>query len=1126
MASFVVIHRLKRTITSSFSKVRPGLHPFIFINSHYHKRNVGKTFTMSTSAVPNEYQRAHSQQPPPDSRAFQDQRNPNQWDPQWRGHPLGRGHEHWNTQTQNQNYAQNQHQGQNYQNGVYSDQDQRYSGGNPNQWNPQNHNYPQFRGPAQVNPQNPSFQPNTSPHRRNNQNQGYPQGGSPNQWNNQAQGYPQSGRPSQLPSQLNSQRLVPESQAPIAPPPSTMDLIRLCQEGKVKEAIELMDKGVKADANCFETLFDLCGKSKSLEDAKKVHDYFLQSTYRGDLKLNNNVLEMYGKCKSMTDARRVFDHMPNRNVDSWHLMIYGYANNTMGDDGLQLFEQMKELGLELTSETLLAVLSACASAEAVEDGYIHFESMKSKYGIEPRMEHYMGLLDVLGQSGYLKEAEEYIQTLPFEPTVTVWESLRNYARIHGDIDLEDHAEELIVNLDPSKAVANKIPTPPLKKHTAISMLDGKNRIIEYKNPTLYKDDEKLKALSGMKEAAYVPDTRYVLHDIDQEAKEQALLYHSERLAIAYGLISTPPRTPLRIIKNLRVCGDCHNAIKIMSRIVGRELIVRDNKRFHHFKDATFLRMLKSENVGKIMPFDNHLRLSSHEARFYGWVSKRIIPREKVGIVLLGNLQIAPSTGQLRLVDSTGSIDVLIPDLQSTDHVDHLSLLKTRMILRPGPGTYHLLRVSHKFPLLQKFYDKSVISSKASAFVEAILLPWVLFLLGQGGSLQSTNVSWSQRKETSEYCINGNNMEHASNKRLKLVKESTSLMSRDKFDNPIYELSAWSNSFSISTENQKCIHLSSSDEISCLVSFGIVKTENAVSSAILRHISLVRTDVNSKPPARKILLEFLSESFLKYQIGGYYLMKHHRKNCLCTSKDCCGSFRVLVDPVKQFWSLSYASDEVLHYKSSSTSAQYIFSSCIKGDLSIDQIEQLFLRFSVDPPGVRSDVCLYLPFSITAFFEDDIKQSEHVKSQPSALMEVGANFSLRNVTAKSGPTVSSQSISSNYLFPEGNLISLHGKVVDIHDLGSRFCNSCSKCAGLDAFLLKGSEGAKSSFCIQVLVDQHIVSIFGSVSKHAFPISFGSGINATFHRITDVRGRKELLLLPVSFIVINSATVYDEP
>lgn len=159
----------------------------------------------------------------------------------------------------------------------------------------------------------------------------------------------------------------------------------------------------------------------------------------------------------------------------------------------------------------------------------------------------------------------------------------NYARIHGDIDLEDHAEELMVGLDPSKAITNRIPTPPPKRQSAINMLEGRNRVIEFRNPTLYKDDEKLR--EAMKQQAYVPDTRYVLHDIDQEAKEQALLYHSERLAIAYGLISTPARTPLRIIKNLRVCGDCHNAIKIMSRIVGRELIVRDNKRFHHFKEG-------------------------------------------------------------------------------------------------------------------------------------------------------------------------------------------------------------------------------------------------------------------------------------------------------------------------------------------------------------------------------------------------------------------------------------------------------------------------------------------------------------------------------------------------------------
>ncbi|KAK7362648.1 hypothetical protein VNO77_04767 [Canavalia gladiata] len=548
MATYQSIQRARKTILSSSFKLRTQ-----FIRS------------LSASAIPHEYQRFPPQQhqPPSDSTPFQ-----GQWQ-QHQGYPPQQFHHH-NPPPSNQFPYRNQ---QPQPNAPRSFPEQ---GRNPNQWNPQ-----------PPTPQNHNFHRPTTPNPWNNQTPV-----TPNHWNPRSPGFPapQRGDPNQFQNpnnQLNNQASV-QGQAPPTPPPpppSIIDLTRLCKEGKAKEAIELMDKGVKADANCFDLLFDLCGQSKSLEDAKKAHDYFLQSACRSDLKLNNKVINMYGNCKSMTDARRVFDHMPNRDMDSWHLMIRGYANNTNGDEALQLFEQMNELGLEITSETLLVVLSACASAEAVEDAYVHFESMKSRYGIEPGVEHYMGLLDVLGQSGYLKEAEEFIDKLPFEPMVTVWEILKHYARIHGDIDLEDHAEELMVSLDPSKTLASKIPTPPPKKYTAISMLDGRNRIIEYKNPTLYKDDEKLKALSGMKEAGYVPDTRYVLHDIDQEAKEQALLYHSERLAIAYGLISTPPRTPLRIIKNLRVCGDCHNAIKIMSRIVGRELIVRDNKRFHHFKDG-------------------------------------------------------------------------------------------------------------------------------------------------------------------------------------------------------------------------------------------------------------------------------------------------------------------------------------------------------------------------------------------------------------------------------------------------------------------------------------------------------------------------------------------------------------
>ncbi|KAJ4768398.1 Pentatricopeptide repeat-containing protein [Rhynchospora pubera] len=380
------------------------------------------------------------------------------------------------------------------------------------------------------------------------------------------------------PPQFQHQSPTPHTLA-TPPPPSPADVAALAQSGKVKEAIELLSQGVRApDPHTFFSLVSSCTEPKLLDDLKKVHDYFLRSPFRGDLDINNKLLKMYVKCGAMTDARRTFDHMPDRDMESWHIMIHGYATNGQGDEGLQLYEQLRKAGVTPNPQTFVFVLSACATAEAVEEGFIHFESMSKDYGVTPGIEHYVGIVELLGKSGHLNEAVEYIENLPFEPTIEIWEALRNMAHSQGDIDMEDWVDDILVSLHPSEADLKKIRAPPPKRRLGINMLDGRNKLGEYRLPP--KIEKKV-----VKEQVYVPDTRYVLHDIDQEAKEQALMYHSERLAIAYGLISTPARTPLRIIKNLRICGDCHNAIKIMSRIVGRELIVRDNKRFHHFKDG-------------------------------------------------------------------------------------------------------------------------------------------------------------------------------------------------------------------------------------------------------------------------------------------------------------------------------------------------------------------------------------------------------------------------------------------------------------------------------------------------------------------------------------------------------------
>ncbi|GJS81105.1 pentatricopeptide repeat-containing protein [Tanacetum coccineum] len=244
------------------------------------------------------------------------------------------------------------------------------------------------------------------------------------------------------------------------------DLLSVCKEEKLMEAVVLLGQGEVVYAECFGVLFGLCGKLKKLEEAKKVHDCFL---WPGDVGLVHKVIDMYCKCGSMVDAHKVFDHMGERNMDFWHLIINGYAGNWFGDDGLKMFEQMRNNGLQLNEETF----------------------------------------DVWSR----------VLTLPFESTTEILEAVGNYARNNGDIELEDRAEEILISLDMSKVDPKKIPTPLPKKYTAISMLEGKDKVNEFMNSTLYEDEENIRAAN--KEQIYVPNIRYILHDIDQEAKELA-----------------------------------------------------------------------------------------------------------------------------------------------------------------------------------------------------------------------------------------------------------------------------------------------------------------------------------------------------------------------------------------------------------------------------------------------------------------------------------------------------------------------------------------------------------------------------------------------------------------------------
>lgn len=385
------------------------------------------------------------------------------------------------------------------------------------------------------------------------------------------------------------------------------------QSGHGKESLnlfsEMLQTQVKPNQFAFSSILSACATLATLEKGKMFHAHMIKTGFDTDVSVANALVTMYTKCGSIEDAELVFEKIPKRDVVSWNAIIAGYAQHGKGYIALRLFEEMQWAGIKPNHTTFVGVLSSCSHVGLLAEAHHLFDSMIGDYGVLPRAEHYACIVDLLGRAGHLDEAMKVIKGMPFEPSALIWRTLLGACRIYGNLELGKHAAECIIRLEPEddaayvllsniyasldqwdcvEKVRNMMESRGLKKKIGQSWIEVKNKLHSFaardeSHPQTKEIYEKLVELNRqMKAAGYVPDTNFVLHDIDEERKKELLCYHSEKLAIAFGLISTPCGTPLRIIKNLRVCGDCHTATKFISKIVGRVIVMRDNSRFHQF----------------------------------------------------------------------------------------------------------------------------------------------------------------------------------------------------------------------------------------------------------------------------------------------------------------------------------------------------------------------------------------------------------------------------------------------------------------------------------------------------------------------------------------------------------------
>lgn len=332
-----------------------------------------------------------------------------------------------------------------------------------------------------------------------------------------------------------------------------------------------------------------------------------------DVVLGTSLVNMYARCGLVRRAREVFDALPQKNVITWTAMISGYGMHGYGRRAIELFHRMRNEGPPPNGVTFVAVLSACAHAGLVKEGREAFASMKRDYGLVPRVEHRVCMVDLYGRAGLLDDAMRFIrESIVGEPGPEVWTAMLGACKMHKDFTLGVEVAERLLAVEPDNpshyvllsnmfALAGRMDRVErvrdimirngLKKQTGYSSteINGTTHVFRMgdtfhpQTAEIYKFLEE--TIRKIKEAGYVAETDSVLHELEEEEREVALRFHSEKLAVAFGLMSTSDVTPIRVIKNLRMCDDCHLAIKFMSAVVGREIVVRDKHRFHHFKDG-------------------------------------------------------------------------------------------------------------------------------------------------------------------------------------------------------------------------------------------------------------------------------------------------------------------------------------------------------------------------------------------------------------------------------------------------------------------------------------------------------------------------------------------------------------
>ena len=394
---------------------------------------------------------------------------------------------------------------------------------------------------------------------------------------------------------------------------STM-IVGFAHNGSFHEAFscfrELRRGEMRPNEVSLSGVLSACSQSGAFEFGKALHGFVDKAGFSWIVSVNNALIDMYSRCGDVSLARLVFESMAEKkSIVSWTSMIAGLAMYGHGEEAIRLFNEMTESGVTPDKISFVSLLYACSHAGLIREGEDYFSKMKRVYNIEPEIEHYGCMVDLYGRSGKLQKAYSFICQMPVPPTAVVWRTLLGACSSHGDTELAEEVKKRLNELDPDNpgdlvllsnvyatsgkwkdvaSIRKSMIVNKIKKVTGWSLVEVDKAMYKFtagekkKGKIITEAHEKLKEiiLRLKAEAGYAPEVANALYDIEEEEKEDQVSKHSEKLALALALARCPQGASIRIVKNLRICRDCHTVTKLASRVYGVEIVVRDRSRFH------------------------------------------------------------------------------------------------------------------------------------------------------------------------------------------------------------------------------------------------------------------------------------------------------------------------------------------------------------------------------------------------------------------------------------------------------------------------------------------------------------------------------------------------------------------